>query len=54
LTRLDAEEFLALAPTIPVRTTVRSFPLEAANLALETLRAGDLHGAAALLVGAES
>ncbi len=52
LTRLDAEEFLALAPTIPVRTTVRSFPLEAANLALETLRAGDLHGAAALLVGA--
>ena len=51
LTRLDAEEFLSLAPTIPVRTAVRSFPLDAANRALDTLRAGELQGAAALLVG---
>ena len=50
LTRLDAEEFLALAPTIPVRTAVRPFPLDAANDALEALRAGEFRGAAALLV----
>src|SRR5688500_10282180 len=49
LTRADAEEFLQLAPRIPVRTEVESFPLEQANEALDRVRGGDLRGAAALL-----
>ena len=48
LTRRDAEEFLALAPQVPVRTQVREFPLSAANQALAQLRAGRLQGAAVL------
>src|SRR5579864_5064996 len=40
LTRRDGEEFLALAPQIPVRTDVLPFPLEQANQALDTLRRG--------------
>ena len=49
LTRADGEEFLALAPTIPVRTEVETFPLEEANDALDRLRRGALRGAAVLL-----
>ncbi len=49
LTRRDAQEFLALAPKVPVRTAVEIFPLSQANLALDRLRAGDLNGAAVLL-----
>ena len=49
LTRADAEEFLALAPRVPVRTEVETFPLEDANVALERLRAGSVRGAAVLL-----
>lgn len=52
LTRQDGEEFLSLAPQIPLRTEVQTFPLEAANEALEALRAGDIRGAAVLLPGA--
>ena len=48
LTRADGEEFLALAPAIPVRTEVETFPLEAANEALDRLRRGTLRGAAVL------
>jgi propanol-preferring alcohol dehydrogenase len=48
LTRRDGEEFLALAPQVPVRTETRSFPLEQANEALEALRSGDLSGVAVL------
>ena len=51
LTRRDGEEFLALAPQIPVRTEVETFPLEAASEALERLRSGRLRGAAVLVVG---
>ena len=40
LTRRDGEEFLALAPQVPVRARVTSFPLEAANEALGALREG--------------
>ena len=40
LTRRDGEEFLELAPSVPVRTEVEAFPLEAANEALDRLRAG--------------
>ena len=50
LTRMDGEEFLALAPRIPVRTEVEAFPLAAANEALDRLRAGRVRGAAVLRV----
>jgi len=48
LTRQDGVEFLALAPQVPVRTTVQVLPLEQANEALERLRGGRLEGAAVL------
>jgi len=48
LTRQDGEEFLALAPRVPVRTTVRRYPLAAANTALDDLRHGRFEGAAVL------
>ena len=48
LTRADGEAFLALAPSVPVRTVVHSCPLEDANLALDALRSGALSGAAVL------
>ena len=50
LTRADGEEFLALAPTVPVRTEVETFPLEEANEALGRLRRGELRGAAVLVL----
>jgi propanol-preferring alcohol dehydrogenase len=49
LTRRDGEEFLALAPRVPVKTTVRPYPLARANEALDDLRAGRLEGAAVLV-----
>ncbi|HEX9465041.1 MAG TPA: alcohol dehydrogenase, partial [Alphaproteobacteria bacterium] len=49
LTRRDAEEFLALAPRVPVRTHTTPFPLPEANTALQRLRAGELTGAAVLI-----
>ena len=50
LTRADADEFLELAPRVPVRTQVETFPLEQANEALDRLRAGNLRGSAVLLL----
>jgi alcohol dehydrogenase, propanol-preferring len=50
LTRTDGEEFLALAPRIPVETHVEAFPLSEANEALERLRAGRVTGAAVLRI----
>jgi alcohol dehydrogenase, propanol-preferring len=50
LTRRDGEEFLALAPQVPLRTEVEAFPLEEANEALDRLRAGRIRGAAVLQV----
>jgi alcohol dehydrogenase, propanol-preferring len=49
LTRRDGEEFLALAPRVPVRTTVQTFPLSQANEALTSLRQGQVRGAAVLI-----
>jgi propanol-preferring alcohol dehydrogenase len=49
LTFADGREFLALAPRVPVRTTVTTYPLEAAPDALEDLRAGRLVGAAVVV-----
>ena len=48
LTRQDGEDFLALAPKVPVRTTVQTYPLEKANEALDDLRGGRVEGAAVL------
>ena len=50
LTRADGEEFLALAPLVPVRTEVEEHPLEAANEALARLRSGAVRGAVALSI----
>ena len=49
LTRRDGEEFLALAPRVPVRTHVETLPLEQANEALDRLRRGDVQGALVLV-----
>jgi propanol-preferring alcohol dehydrogenase len=49
LTRRDGHEFFALAPKVPVRTTVETFPLIDANRALEALRHGKIKGAAVLV-----
>jgi len=51
LTRRDAEEFLTLAPRVPVRTETETFALEDANTALDRLRQGKLRGAAVLVPG---
>ena len=50
LTRRDGEEFLPLAASIPVQTEVHTYPLTAANQALDDLRAGRLSGAAVLVL----
>jgi propanol-preferring alcohol dehydrogenase len=49
LTRCDGHELFALAPQVPVRTTVETFPLSEANRALEALRHGKIKGAAVLV-----
>ena len=49
LTRADGEEFMAIAPQVPVLTRVEALPLEQANEALDRLRAGKLTGALALV-----
>ncbi len=51
LTREDGVELFRVAPRVPVRTHVRTFPLERANEALEALRHGELEGAAVLETG---
>ncbi len=51
LTRRDGEEFLDLAPRVPVRTMVVPYALEDANLALDDLRGGRINGAAVLTCG---
>jgi len=53
LTRRDGEEFLALAPQVPVRTEVQAFPLAEANQALAALREGSIRGAGVLVVHQE-
>jgi propanol-preferring alcohol dehydrogenase len=49
LTRDDGHEFLALAPQVPVRTTITTYPLDQAEQALADLRAGAFTGAAVLI-----
>src|SRR5205807_9647041 len=53
LTRRDGEEFVKLAPRVPVKTEVETFPLEEANTALDKFRAGKLDGTAVLVISKE-
>lgn len=50
LTREDGEAFLRLAPKVPLHTEAQTYPLEAANEALDDLRSGRVRGAAVLVV----
>jgi len=50
LTRRDGQEFLSLAPEIPVKSQVTVYPLEEANKALEDLRQGNFEGSAVLKI----
>ena len=50
LTRRDGLEFIALAPSIPIRTHIVEFPMSRANDAIAALRAGTISGAAVLTV----
>jgi alcohol dehydrogenase, propanol-preferring len=50
LTRRDGEEFLGIAPRVPVKTQTETFPLEEANTALEKFRSGQLKGTAVLVI----
>ncbi len=50
LTRRDGEEFLEIAPRVPVKTQTEVFPLEETNAALEKFRSGKLKGTAVILV----
>ncbi len=54
LTRRDAEEFLALAPRVPIRTETEALPLSAANEALRRLREGEVRGALVLVPGRDA
>jgi propanol-preferring alcohol dehydrogenase len=49
LTRADGEEFLALAPQVPVRAEVETLPLGEANEALERVRSGRARGSTVLV-----
>jgi alcohol dehydrogenase, propanol-preferring len=53
LTRQDGDEFLQIAPRVPVKTKIETFPLEKANAAIEKFHAGELDGTAVLVVDAE-
>ena len=52
LTRADGEELLRIAPEVPVRAAVTTYPLEEAQRALEDARAGRIEGSAVLVVEA--
>ena len=49
LTRQDSEEFLKLAPNVPVKTNVQPYALEDVNIALDDLRNGRVKGTAVIV-----
>jgi propanol-preferring alcohol dehydrogenase len=51
LTRADGEEFIALAPEVPVETEIEVYPLTQANRALDDIRHGRVRGTAVLAIG---
>jgi alcohol dehydrogenase, propanol-preferring len=51
LTRLDGEEFLPLAQSVPVRTEIQTYALADANRALDDIRHGRVRGSAVLVIG---
>jgi alcohol dehydrogenase, propanol-preferring len=51
LTRRDGEEFIGLAPEVPVRTEIQVYPLAEANRALDDIRHGRVRGTAVLSIG---
>jgi propanol-preferring alcohol dehydrogenase len=51
LTRKDGEEFLKIAPAVPVKTEIKTYRLQEANGALNDLKNGKIHGAAVLVMG---
>ena len=51
LTRRDGDEFIALAPEVPVRTEIQTYPLSEANRALDDMRHGRVRGTAVLKIG---
>ena len=51
LTRGDGEEFIALAPQVPVQTEIQVYPLAEANRALDDMRHGRVRGTAVLKIG---
>jgi propanol-preferring alcohol dehydrogenase len=51
LTRQDGEEFIALAPEVPVQTEIEVYPLAEANRALDDIRHGRVRGTAVLKLG---
>lgn len=50
LTRKDGEDFLSLAPTIPVKTDINTYSLKEANEALDDLRCGRFTGSAVIVI----
>ena len=50
LTRKDGEDFLSLAPNVPVKTETHTYPLTEVNQALEDLRHGRFTGAAVITI----
>jgi propanol-preferring alcohol dehydrogenase len=54
LTRRDGEEFLEVAPRVPVRAKTQTFPLEEANTALDEFRRGELGATGVLVVNSET
>jgi propanol-preferring alcohol dehydrogenase len=54
LTRRDGDEFMALAPQVPVRTQVTEYELGRGNAALTDLREGRVRGAAVLSLNERS
>jgi alcohol dehydrogenase, propanol-preferring len=54
LTRQDGHEFLALAPQVPIRTSITRYPLERAEEALADLRSGAFEGTAVIIPHSEA